>query len=155
LDRCDSLAALGFANRGEPRRVASRLLVCGDADADAERRSGSSRRFCASDRCRLHDGCIKAIKAAGKLKSSKKRVRRMTRLGGVRCVCGVPVQKGCVNNKKKPWRFAGRRSILLSMRLYRGVSPTVKFHLARVFGAQGSGDCEHVSSRREPHLAEV
>jgi len=83
------------------------LLVCGDADADAERRSGSSRRFCASDRCRLHDGCIKAIKAAGKLKSSKKRERRMTRLGGVRFVCGVPVQKGCVNNKKNPGGLPG------------------------------------------------
>ena len=43
--------------------------------------------------------------------------------------------------------MAGRRSILLSLRLYRGVWPTVKFHLAREFGALDRGDCEHVSRR--------
>jgi len=57
------------------------------ADGGAERGSGSCRRLCVSDCCR-RDGCVKAVKAAGKLKSSKKSKRRMTLLEGA-CECGA------------------------------------------------------------------
>jgi len=78
----DSLAALGFANLVEPRRLVLGLLA--RAAADAERGSGSCRRFCGCNCCRRHAGCIKAVKAAGKVKSSKKvKLRMMTRLRGV------------------------------------------------------------------------
>ena len=69
MDRQDSLAALGFANRVAPRRAALGLLVRG-----AKRGSGSCRRLCVGDCCRRHD-CVKAVKAIGKLKSSKKSKR--------------------------------------------------------------------------------
>jgi hypothetical protein len=81
LDRRDSRAALGFANRVEPRRARLGLWLRAAA-AGAQRGSGSCRRLCVCDCCRRH-GCVKAFKAAGKLKSSKKSKRRMTRLGGV------------------------------------------------------------------------
>lgn len=83
-------------------------------DAGAERGSGSCRRLCVRDCCR-RDGCLKAVKAAGKLKSSKKSKRRMTLLGAweVRVSVG-----GAEQNQPRP---KGNPGAVRYVRLYRGV----------------------------------
>lgn len=110
----NSLAAWGFANRFESRRVALKPRVL----PESKRRSGSCLRFCAVDRCRRND----AVATAEKPKSSKINERRMR-----------PRTAMCRRRKKVG--YEGPCSGACFLRLYRGVSSlswTSKLRLAHI-----------------------
>jgi hypothetical protein len=74
LTGADSLAALGFANRFESRRMALKLRVIPDPD----RRSGSCPRFCAIDRCRPEESecAVTTAETPARSKSNERRMRK-------------------------------------------------------------------------------
>ena len=117
--RRNSLAALGFANRFESRRVALKPRTLPDSKC---RRSGSCLRFCAADRCR-HDVRGNAVATAEKPKSSKINERCMRqgtgekKVGhqGPRSMFDLHASWGFIeeivsgNTLAPSWLFSGRR----------------------------------------------